>query len=38
MSKTDYFVCSVCGYTAKAQAPERCPICGAIHTKFLKIE
>jgi len=27
-------VCSVCGYTLKGDAPEKCPICGAVHDKF----
>ena len=34
----DYYVCEVCGYTAEGEAPERCPICGAIHAKFFKVE
>jgi rubrerythrin len=28
------WVCSVCGYTMEGDAPERCPICGAVHAKF----
>lgn len=34
----DYYVCDVCGYTAEGEIPEKCPICGAIHTKFRKID
>lgn len=28
------WVCSVCGFTMEGDAPERCPICGAVHAKF----
>jgi rubrerythrin len=28
------WVCSVCGFTMEGDAPERCPICGAVHSKF----
>jgi rubrerythrin len=28
------WVCSVCGYTMEGDAPDRCPICGAVHSKF----
>ncbi len=30
----DYYVCSVCGYVAEHEAPERCPICGAKQEQF----
>lgn len=30
------FVCETCGFTMEGDAPERCPICGAIHTRFAK--
>ncbi len=33
----DYFVCPVCGFTAPKYAPDKCPICGAPGTKFIKI-
>jgi rubrerythrin len=33
-----YFVCPVCGNTVAGEAPERCPICGAPRSKFLKVE
>ena len=33
-----YFVCQVCGYTVAGQAPEKCPICGAPHSKFKRVE
>ena len=33
----DYYVCSVCGNTIEGEAPEKCPICGALKTKFSKV-
>ncbi|HOP39754.1 MAG TPA: rubrerythrin family protein [Geobacteraceae bacterium] len=33
----DYFVCSVCGYTAEEAAPEKCPVCGAASKAFLQV-
>lgn len=32
----DVFICSVCGYTVEGEAPERCPVCGAVRAKFKK--
>ncbi len=29
-----YLVCGICGWLATGQAPERCPVCGAVHDKF----
>lgn len=29
-----YLVCSICGWLAMESAPERCPVCGAVHEKF----
>jgi rubrerythrin len=37
LTKTDYYVCSVCGNTVEDKAPENCPICGAPKTKFFKV-
>ncbi|AKB85580.1 rubrerythrin family protein [Methanococcoides methylutens] len=34
----DYYVCEVCGYTVEGEAPERCPVCGAVHSKFSKVD
>jgi rubrerythrin len=31
------YVCEVCGNTVIGSVPERCPICGAIHTKFTEV-
>ena len=32
------YVCEVCGNTVVGSVPERCPICGAIHTKFTEVQ
>ena len=32
------FVCEVCGYTIEGEAPEVCPICGAVHDKFFEVD
>jgi len=34
----DYYVCDVCGYTAEGEAPDACPVCGAKHSAFKKID
>jgi len=31
-------VCPVCGSTHRREAPEKCPICGASGSRFLKID
>ena len=31
------FVCSVCGYTVEGEAPEKCPICGAVKDVFTEL-
>jgi len=36
--ETIYFVCQVCGYVSEDDAPERCPVCGAVKGKFKRIE
>ena len=35
--ETEYFVCQVCGYVSEDEAPEKCPICGAVTGKFKKV-
>lgn len=35
---TDYYVCALCGNTVEEGAPEKCPICGASQSDFMKIE
>ena len=32
--ETDYYVCQVCGYVSEDEAPDNCPICGAVKGKF----
>jgi len=33
----DYYVCPFCGNTVEKAPPEKCPICGALGKKFVKI-
>jgi len=33
-----YHVCSVCGLVAEREPPETCPVCGAVRSKFEKID
>ena len=35
---TDFYICEVCGYTTEGDAPEKCPICGALKNKFFRVE
>lgn len=35
---TDYYVCSVCGYTAEGEAPDTCPVCGSKKQAFHRVE
>ena len=28
------YVCDVCGHTAVGEAPEKCPVCGAVKSRF----
>jgi rubrerythrin len=30
------WVCGVCGFTGEGEPPEKCPVCGAVHTKLQK--
>ena len=34
----DIYVCQVCGTTLEFEAPEKCPVCGAPKTQFIKID
>jgi rubrerythrin len=34
----DFYVCSVCGYTAEGEAPDDCPVCRAKKQAFRKAE
>ena len=38
LKEEPYFVCQVCGNTVAGEAPERCPICGAPRSRFMKVE
>jgi rubrerythrin len=33
-----YFVCQVCGNTVEGEAPDKCPVCGALRSRFKKVE
>jgi rubrerythrin len=33
----DYYVCPVCGYVEKRNAPDRCPVCGTPGARFERI-
>ena len=33
-----YYVCSVCGYTAENEPPDRCPVCKAVAKAFNKVD
>ena len=35
--EVDYYVCPVCGNTVEAKAPDKCPICNAPGSNFIKI-
>ncbi len=38
LPETKMFVCDVCGYTVEGEAPEKCPICGAVHERFQEVK
>jgi len=38
LDDVDYFVCKVCGNTVESAAPEKCSICGAPKSQFIKIK
>lgn len=37
LEETDYYVCSVCGYTCEKEPPDECPVCGSPSKFFSKI-
>jgi len=37
LEKVDYYICSVCGNTVEGMPPEKCPVCGALKSKFFKV-
>jgi rubrerythrin len=32
----EFYLCPVCGYIEIGQPPEKCPVCGALGSKFIK--
>ena len=34
----DYYVCQVCGNTVENNAPDKCHVCGAARSMFIKID
>lgn len=38
LEETDYYVCSVCGYTCEGEAPDECPVCKAKKKAFFKVD
>jgi rubrerythrin len=33
-TQTDFYICQVCGYIAVDEPPLKCPVCGAVRSKF----
>ena len=38
LEETDYYICSVCGYTCEKEPPQKCPVCGATSKAFSKVD
>lgn len=38
LDEAKMFVCNVCGFTVEGEAPDVCPICGAVHDRFFEVE
>lgn len=38
LEETDYYVCSVCGYTCTEASPDTCPVCGSAGKAFSKVD
>ena len=38
LEDTNYYVCSVCGYTCEEKPPDKCPVCGSGSKAFLKVD
>jgi rubrerythrin len=36
--ESDYYVCSVCGYTSDRILPDECPVCGAQREEFFRVD
>ena len=37
LEDSDYYVCSVCGYTSEKKPPDKCPVCGSGSKAFFKV-
>jgi rubrerythrin len=37
LPKADIYICPVCGDTFVGEVPDRCPVCGLVKEKFVKI-
>jgi rubrerythrin len=33
-----YYVCQACGHTVEGEAPDKCPICGALKSQFKRVD
>jgi rubrerythrin len=38
LPEADFYVCDVCGHTVAGEAPDICPVCGARHDRFSKVD
>lgn len=38
LTAVEIYVCDVCGNTVLGEAPDKCPICGAPHGRFFKVD
>ena len=38
LAETDYYVCSVCGYTCEVEPPDTCPVCNTKAMAFFKVD
>jgi rubrerythrin len=38
LEETDYYICSVCGYTVEGAPPDDCPVCQAKSKAFFKVD
>lgn len=37
LKQTEYYICSVCGYTCEDHAPDKCPVCQAAAKAFFSV-
>lgn len=37
LKETEYYICSVCGYTCEDHAPDKCPVCNAVAKAFYTV-